>query len=543
MFSYPMRKAKHRMDWTYGRLPGGELRLDELEAAVHRRLCALVESRFEVDSVLEDAWSHLVLRLACASSGDEDVWTRFVRQETKLYANRLEASRSRAPLISDEKEAAWLCGNLPTRLARVVGARQVESSHGPVGAFFPQGEDVFSLSLVWGRRQRSSRRRCPLETGAAWCTWADCASVLARRELVALSGGDLYFATAGLFEVAAARFKRCLRAEVERLTRLLSRRVALADWIEPRLCGLVVRARVAFANLNVPSMERCPRRPMLRVIDDIDNFDDVLFPSIAGSYKRGLASTTRRRHRRSRVTRLPPCMARMHHALRQTHHLRHHARFQYATFLKSVGLEYAQVRDLFKAEYAITPWSKQWYVYERQLKSLFDKDPFGHLAHACTSGMTNNSPKPNRALGEFHGCPFRFDNADDILVLLRTMGVDDPCGVLQDDEIKGENDHEEGTSAQASWERRCCAKAFAALHSDYLDTYLSAHDTVIGNFTNQDHVENAQFCDDSVRPLFSRPSDWVYFSFKVVHMPPANYIQPDLLAGNRIKRTRTSNSH
>lgn len=528
------------MDWTYGRLPGSELRLDELEAAVHRRLCALVESRFEVDSVLEDAWSHLVMRLACASSGDEDVWSRFVRRETKFYAHRLEASRSRAPLISDEKEAAWLCGKLPTRLARVVGARHVESSHGPAGANFPHGEEVFSMSLVWGRRQRSSRRRRPMEAGPVKRAWADCTSVLARRELVALSGGDLYFGTAGLFEVAAARFERCLRAEVERLVRLLSRRGALSDWIEPRLCGLVVRARVSFANSNVPSMDRCPRRPMLRVIDNIDSFDGVFFPSIVGLQRRGLTTTVKRRHIRSRVTRLPPCMARMHHALRHTHHLRHHARFQYATFLKSVGLEYAQVRDLLKAEYAVAPWSKQWYVYERQLKSLFDKDPFGYLAHACASGMTAKSPKPNRALGEFHGCPFRFDDADDVLVLLRTMGVKDPSGVLQHDEAENESGHDEGDSARAAWERHCCARAFAALHSLPLDTYVPAHDTITENFANQDHVENGQFHNESPRPLFTRPADWVYFSFKVLHMAPTNSTQLDPLAGNHVKRLRTS---
>ncbi|KAJ8602010.1 hypothetical protein CTAYLR_002763 [Chrysophaeum taylorii] len=497
-------EGEEEEDWAYGGLPSGEIEIEVLEAATHRRLCALVESKLEVFSVLEDAWSHMVARVACASSEESEVWARFIASETWLYAKRLEASRARTPLV--EGAAQWLCASRPEALARAVGARRVDDDRLGVGvrAWFCEEEPVFSMPLH-GRRTR-----------AAGSVWADCGPAVAARHDVVLAGGHAFFATAGLVEVAVARFRRRLRGDLGLARRALEQKGGVP--LEPRIKRLVSATRAALAASIVPPMSRAHRSPTLKVIEDVRSFDLVMFPG------RLPAKRSRFRQefaRRAPATRLPPCAAQMHRGLRQTHHLKHHARFQYATFLKTIGITYAQALELWRAEFILAPHlcSKPWVAYEKQLRTLFERDPAGTLAHTCESGMADKSPRPNRATGEFHGCPFVFDSKTDLEDLLEHMGVPQPARVLADD------DEEEDGASRVPYSLRCCSRAFRALHPKTPVAPPAARS------------KPRPSCQGG-SVVFRRPCDWVYRSFATVPL-----VSPAVGGmGSRAKRPYSSSS-
>lgn len=443
------------MDWAYSRPPVAEMSIERVEEAVHRRLCALIESQLDVFSAEEDRWSHLLLRIASSSACAD--W--FVSRETWLYKKRLEASMASAPLIEDESELPWLCGRRPTRLARMLGARASPSG------------DTFSIHLHGGRKRRKRST-----------DWADCGDAVSKR-LVRMERGEALFEAAGLFAIAASRFERCCRDDVDRASVILRMNNFFPSSESTRMCRLLARSRTAVETLAAPTKIHLRRLPTLRV-----DFDALILKK-------------RRFSVRDSAARLPPCMTRMHLGLRRSHHLRHHARFQFATFLKSLGLSLVQVRELWRSEYVASngAWSKRWEIYERQLRSLFEnkRDPNGMLAHTCDAGMTEKSPTPRRrSCGDLHGCPFRFDDVGDLEdLLVKDMGLssDEKDRVLSTPSNGG-----------LSRERSCCARAFAALHKN---------------------PSSPLAADDEGRNM-ARPADWVYLSFKTQPAPEDERLAP-----------------
>jgi DNA primase large subunit len=93
----------------------------------------------------------------------------------------------------------------------------------------------------------------------------------------------------------------------------------------------------------------------------------------------------------------PPCMRRLHHTLRTTHHLKHESRFVYQLFLKGAGLAVGETLGLFEREFlqVKTPdvIKKKGYLYSiRHLYGLegsrIDRKP-----HTCAQIISKHSGK------------------------------------------------------------------------------------------------------------------------------------------------------
>jgi len=178
-----------------------------------------------------------------------------------------------------------------------------------------------------------------------------------------------------------------------------------------------------------------------------DNFDHLLFPRILSSKKDSIEPT-----------RLPPCMALMHKALRHFHHLHHLARTQYSFFLRQIMLPDQGIR-LLETEFlkACSYRKRTWSVYEKNFRNSFNSN---YYCYGCEK-LSTKQRKPNRHNLEFDGCPFAFDSPSILDSLLKEMGASLPSS----------------SSLHLSPQERCYA-AFIDIHHPYLqDRNTNFHTT------------------------------------------------------------------
>ena len=128
----------------------------------------------------------------------------------------------------------------------------------------------------------------------------------------------------------------------------------------------------------------------------------------------------------------PLCMRNLHDGLKADHHLKHGGRMQYGLFLKGVGLSMEDALVFWQREFTkkMTPetFLKQ-YAYNIRHNYGKEGKRADYAAYSC-SRIINNPPP---GVGDFHGCPYRHWDLNQLRGALGKMSLSSPAidGILE----------------------------------------------------------------------------------------------------------------
>jgi DNA primase large subunit len=117
----------------------------------------------------------------------------------------------------------------------------------------------------------------------------------------------------------------------------------------------------------------------------------------------------------------PLCMQHMHKKLRENHHLKHSGRLTYGLFLKGIGLKLEDAIRFWRAEFTKTmPADKFDKEYAYGIRYNYGKEGkrTNYTPYGCMK-IIHSAP----ATGDYHGCPFRHFDSEQLTATLRKNGV------------------------------------------------------------------------------------------------------------------------
>ena len=157
----------------------------------------------------------------------------------------------------------------------------------------------------------------------------------------------------------------------------------------------------------------------------------------------------------------PMCMKAMHQALRQDHGLKYSGRVIYGLFLKGIGLELEDALAFWRAEYTrIIPVDKFDREYAYGIRFNYGKEGKGtnYSPFGCTKII-----KENPGQGQYHGCPYKTFNQDQLREMLRKSGV----GMTETTDIV--------QLAKVQHYQVACIRTFEALHKGAVIERVGTH--------------------------------------------------------------------
>lgn len=136
----------------------------------------------------------------------------------------------------------------------------------------------------------------------------------------------------------------------------------------------------------------------------------------------------------------PLCMQHLHRSLRRDSHLKYYGRLQYSLFLKGIGLNLEESLQFWRSSFnkiSDDVFNKEYRYNVRYAYGDVGGDGNrrgrGSTPFSCQRILTEHAP----GTGEAHGCPYRHFSVDNLLALLRDMGIHDQetlRGVKEDKE-------------------------------------------------------------------------------------------------------------
>ncbi|CAM9010775.1 unnamed protein product [Wickerhamomyces anomalus] len=118
----------------------------------------------------------------------------------------------------------------------------------------------------------------------------------------------------------------------------------------------------------------------------------------------------------------PLCASQLMNGLNQTHHLKYIARQQFTLFLKGIGLSLDQALEYWQNEFtrsiSLDKFQKE---YAYNIRHTYGKEGarINYKPWDCKTILS----KPRPAKGEFHGCPYRDLNPENLSRNLQNMGL------------------------------------------------------------------------------------------------------------------------
>ncbi|CAC9438656.1 putative DNA primase large subunit [Leishmania infantum JPCM5] len=187
---------------------------------------------------------------------------------------------------------------------------------------------------------------------------------------------------------------------------------------------------------------------------------DTLQEGVAGSVKAGDVQRLAQAH-------FPPCMRAIDWHLRREGHLKHHGRFMYGLFLKSIGLSLEDSLELFatlmkvKGGGSVEAFAKTAYGYNVRHNYGMEGKKMSYSSASCATIL---GLPPVVDQHDCHGCPFRFRDEG----ALRTMlgkETQNPKGCNYPSVRPTPGDIEDIVSdSKAQHYTRACYKYFMATH-------------------------------------------------------------------------------
>jgi DNA primase large subunit len=120
----------------------------------------------------------------------------------------------------------------------------------------------------------------------------------------------------------------------------------------------------------------------------------------------------------------PPCMKTLYTALKNQHHLKHYGRLQLGLFMKGLGLT---------LEESLAFWKKEFTKKHDIDGEKFEKNYAYNIRHSYGMEGKRQDYKPwtcNKVIGleipgagEYHGCPFKTFNGENLKQVLSTYGL------------------------------------------------------------------------------------------------------------------------
>ncbi|POS88316.1 DNA primase, partial [Erysiphe pulchra] len=152
----------------------------------------------------------------------------------------------------------------------------------------------------------------------------------------------------------------------------------------------------------------------------------------------------------------PLCMQHLHRSLRRDSHLKYYGRLQYSLFLKGIGLNLEESLQFWRSSFnKITDdvFNKEYRYNVRYAYGDVGGDGNrrgrGSTPFSCQRILTEHAP----GTGEAHGCPYRHFSVDNLLALLRDMGIQDQ------ETLKGVKEDKEKTKYHLA-----CNRVFEYVH-------------------------------------------------------------------------------
>lgn len=115
----------------------------------------------------------------------------------------------------------------------------------------------------------------------------------------------------------------------------------------------------------------------------------------------------------------PMCMKILHRKLRENHHLKHLGRQQYGLFLKGIGLSLEDALRFWREEFTkIITVDKFEKDYAYNIRHSYGKEGkrTNYAPYSCNKIISGMSTP---GVGEYHGCPFKTLDADNLRVALK----------------------------------------------------------------------------------------------------------------------------
>ncbi|KAH3762171.1 DNA primase large subunit [Pelomyxa schiedti] len=307
----------------------------------------------------KDLHSHFALRLALSATPENRAW--FINHERTLLKYRLER-------LSAEDLSSFLVANKMS-YRNPSTEEFAETSAGIAGAMqavaFSATRDIEKATTA-GNAAGASR------TSVYVVPFEEAIDIVADRGAF-LKNGYAYVTADRLPTVIIGKFRVHLTEALARAQRAYPQVVAKVPYLVPLLVSLANKQAVS-------SHSAIPRQTAGRIeIEDLDLHCARSFP---------------------------PCMQRLHHHLREEHHLKHWGRHQYGLFLKGLGLTVEQSINFWRSEllHKMTEdkWAKEYLYNVRhsygKVGAQKDYTPYG-----CAKVI---SMMVQISANEYHGCPF-----------------------------------------------------------------------------------------------------------------------------------------
>jgi DNA primase large subunit len=127
-------------------------------------------------------------------------------------------------------------------------------------------------------------------------------------------------------------------------------------------------------------------------------------------------------------TSFPLCMQNLHRSLRRDSHLKHYGRLQYTLFLKGIGLNLEECLVFWRGGFKTITDDQFNKEYRYNVRHSYgdvggdsNRRGNGYSPFSCQKILTEHPPGP----GEAHGCPYRHFSTENLISLLRQVGVSD----------------------------------------------------------------------------------------------------------------------
>ena len=377
----------------------------------------------------KDHYSHFILRLAFCRN--EELRRKFVNAETFLFKLRYsQLTKAEKQQFISKLDLVW--GEVTDEEKESLKDKLIATHYNDIVMGFKQGTLGASSSYT----QRSSYNEediwaCIKNEKLSKLPWSDVPDLVSTRKVV-LFKGYAYVPEFLQMNLLANEFSKFLEEQLLATLKLLpgldedERLVPILDNISK---GYISSEFTGFAE------------------GDIENDSEVHASNVKQFEKY-----------------FPACAHRLMDGLEEHHHLRYTGRQQFSLFLKGIGLGPNEALKFWQMMFTNGPggitiekFNKE-YKYNIRHTYGLEGARISYKPWSCS--LILSKPKPNKQ--EYHGCPYRDLQTDNLTALLKRMGMKDDGNLQKVIELSDSKEYQ-----------TACTKVFEVLNAENIQANMS----------------------------------------------------------------------